>query len=114
MTKVLLNKSYGGFGLSDKAFELYLNRSGIAYFKEDYDGVIVYKTSNPDEDLYADEISRKDPILIKIVEELGEEANSYHSDLYIDDIPPGTFYNIVEYDGMECIHTPDMYGWEVA
>jgi hypothetical protein len=110
----LLNKNYGGFGLSDKAFELYLNRSGIVYFKEDYGGVIVYKASSPDEDLYSHDISRKDPIIIKIVEELGEEANSYHSDLYINDIPPGTLYRIFEYDGMECIHTPDMYEWDVA
>lgn len=87
--KVVINRCYGGFGLSQKAREEYLKRSG----KQDDKGFSIY------------DLERTDPILIQIVEELGEEANDFCSDLYIeclDDDMEGC-WSIYEYDGSESI-----------
>jgi len=42
--------------------------------------------------------------LIRVVEELGKEANGQCSDLKIVEIPDGTQYEIDDYDGVESIH----------
>ena len=31
--EIVMNNCYGGFGLSDEAFELYLKKKGIKYYK---------------------------------------------------------------------------------
>ncbi len=46
---------------------------------------------------------RTDPLLIKIVEELGEEANGRCAELKIVEIPDGTDWEIDQYDGLETI-----------
>jgi len=50
------------------------------------------------------DIPRSDPDLVKVVEELGEEANGMCSKLKIVEIPDNVNYEIDEYDGMESIH----------
>ena len=47
---------------------------------------------------------REDPVLIEVVEELGERANSPFSKLVVVDIPDGMEYEIDEYDGLETLH----------
>jgi len=86
MTKIVYNRGYGGFILSDKAIEMYLTISG---------------GKEPDES------NRTDPILIEVVEKLGKEASGLYSCLKIRELPPGTLYRIKEYDGMETIVTRD-------
>jgi hypothetical protein len=46
---------------------------------------------------------RHDPLLIQVVEELGEVAAGSHTTLKIVEIPDGTDYTIEEYDGLEHI-----------
>lgn len=58
--------------------------------------------------------SRKDPVLVQVVEELGEEANGDHASLAIEDVPAGSKYRIDEYDGNERVMQPDDYDWEEA
>ena len=85
--KVLLNKCFGGFGVSKKAFDLFNERSET---KVKYNFEV--------------EEHRCDPILVDIVEELGEEANDSCSKLVIAEIPDEYDYWIEDYDGVESIH----------
>lgn len=57
----------------------------------------------PDESsvLYARDISRTDPTLIAVVEEMGAAANGACAQLRIVEIPDGVDYEISEYDGLE-------------
>ena len=87
--KVAINIVYGGFRLSDKAKSRYKEVSG----KElPWD--------------YWDAIPRHDPHLIKVIEELGEDANKGGGYITIEEIP-GNRYRIEEYDGIETIHCPE-------
>ncbi len=57
MIKVVINKDFGGFGLSDEAEALYKERKGIT-----------------DPDWWYGEMPRDCPVLVQIVEEMGEKA----------------------------------------
>jgi hypothetical protein len=59
----------------------------------------------PDEQyvLNARDIERHDPILIRVVEEMGEAAYGSCADLRVVEIPDGVKYVIEEYDGNEHI-----------
>lgn len=83
--KVVINKCYGGFGLSFAALERYNELS-----------------DNPVE--YAWQISRNDPILVQVVEEMGGLVNSYCSELKVVEIPDDVKWYIDDYDGFEKIH----------
>jgi len=140
MYKVVLNRCYGGFGLSPKAEKLYWERKlgkKIFAYKEDYENKVFTKTEDLDhaksffisfvtedygdyvadylpsnEDLYIGDIPRHDPILVDIVEELKDEANGECSKLVVVEINT-PMYRIEDYDGMESIHTPEDNNWIV-
>lgn len=83
MTRVVINTCYGGFGLSEEAQLLYEKRSGKAYHRY---------------------IPRDDPVLITVVDELGERgASDNYSKLHIVNIPGHTEWTIKECDGKEWI-----------
>jgi hypothetical protein len=48
-----------------------------------------------------DDEHRTDPLLISVIEELGEKANGRYADLKIIEIPDDVKYEIAEYDGRE-------------
>ena len=50
-----------------------------------------------------DDERRADPLLIQVIEELGEEANGNCAEIKIVEIPDGTQWKIEEYDGQEWI-----------
>ena len=121
MTKIVYNDCYGGFSLSDEGFEAYLKRKGIAFVKCDsrYSGFgcNYYKEGHENDDnsyLSDCNMSRNDPDLIAVVEELGEKANGSHADLKIAVVAKGTLYRIDEYDGTESVMTIADYDWETA
>lgn len=62
----------------------------------------------------ARDFDRCDPVLIQVVEELGDAANGRYAKLRIHEVPAGSRYRIDEYDGFESIETPDSYEWSVA
>ena len=131
MKKVILNKCFGGFGLSKEAYELYAKKKGISvfhytqenlkkeiytyatddnrtfdfYFTKDFgDNVYISDEDFKEYFLNLDEKFREDKTLIEVVEELGEKANAFYSNLKIVEIPDDLDYAIDNYDGIETLH----------
>lgn len=107
MTKIAYNTCYGGFSLSRKAVlrarELSGNpRWGDAYIAGDiFEGGELCKSDFG----YIYDVPRHDPVLIQVIEELGEEANGGLAKIALDTVPKGTPYSINEYDGRESVVT---------
>lgn len=110
--KVAINTDFGGFGLSDAAFEKLLDRKGVPFEKsknDRYGMVNYYQPGHLDEndyyispyEFYGD---RADPDLIAVIEEFGSRADSNYSSLKIVEIPDDVDWFIDEYDGRETIH----------
>lgn len=101
-TEVVINGSYGGFGLSEKAIARLLE---LGCTRKQITECLV----NP----YNEEgLLRHDPRLVQVVKELGEEASGSSSDLVIEELPHGTTcYRIEEYDGSESVVTPMRMKW---
>lgn len=84
MAKVVINNCFGGFRLSDDA---------LKYFS-----ILKQETVE-----YAWKINRDDVDLIKVVEELGEEAFGESAQLIIKEVDDQYNWTISEYDGLENI-----------
>ena len=83
--KIVINKCYGGFGLSKEAEELYVQKKNI---------------SGP----LRGDILRNDSVLVEVVETLGDKASGIYSKLKVVEIPDDvTDWRIEEYDGWEHI-----------
>lgn len=124
--KVILNKCYGGFDVSDEAYKLYAKKKGIelyryanevdgyyktdkadrfgSYFTKDFGEKIGAKDFDWSYCLYLDGEHREDPVLVEVVEELGEKASGFCGRLVVVEIPDGLDYVIDEYDGIETLH----------
>ena len=63
---------------------------------------------------YDHDVKRDDPLLVEVVEELGDMANGDCAKLRIAEIPKGCHYRIEEYDGQESVVTRDSYDWNTA
>jgi hypothetical protein len=113
MQKIVINRCFGGFGLSEQAFELLLARKNIEFDKvvdaeRSFANTSYYKSGSPHSDAtYISEYEfyeqRNDPDLIAVVEQLGESANGWAADLVIVEIPAGVNWHVAEYDGLEHI-----------
>jgi hypothetical protein len=110
--KVVINRCHGGFGLSDPAFEKLLERKGIAFEKVETDSSIFgpnyYKAGHVGEDehyisSYSFYEDRSDVDLIAVVEEFGDNADGWASELAIVEIPDDVEWSIEEYDGNEWV-----------
>jgi len=110
--KVAINRCFGGFGISDEAFEKLLDRKGIAFEKEvDPNGSKIMGTSYWKEgmcgkdDGYLSEHEfcgdRSDSDLIAVIEEMGSKVNTPYSDIAIVEVPDDVKWHIHEYDGLE-------------
>lgn len=86
--KVVINTCYGGFGLSDEAEAMWREAKNIP----------------ANEGVYTYDIARDDADLVRIVEELGNSADSTYSALTVVEVPMWVQqkgWHIHEYDGME-------------
>jgi hypothetical protein len=91
---------------------------------EEYDRINKEESANPvspdrferSNNLYFSDrdFERNDPILVQVVEELGDKANGSCAKLRIAEVTAGTLYRIDEYDGFESVETKDSYEWNVA
>lgn len=77
--KIVINRCFGGFGLSSEA----LKRLGRKY---DHD------------------IPRNDPDLVACVEEIGSAADGGFAELSVVEIPDDVDFGIYEYDGLEHVY----------
>jgi hypothetical protein len=83
--KVVVNKCYGGFGLSEKARQM---------LNADIEKVWELEDAK----------NRNNPELINAVETLGDEVNTRSSELKVVEIPEtATDWDIKEYDGFETL-----------
>lgn len=106
--KVVINSDFGGFGLSDEAFERYLELKGIEFARvsRTFGGADYYRAGHIDEDDYYlsyYDIARNDSLLVQVVEELGSRANGRYSSLKVVEIPDNVVWTIEEYDGNEWV-----------
>lgn len=131
MRKIILNKCYGGFELSRKAYELYAKKKGLElytytntiennkckykysdgsdffmiYFTKDFgNNVEISKEDYEKYVLYLSETAREDKTLIEVVEELGKKASGRCGELKIVKIPDNAFFIIDNYDGIETLY----------
>ena len=130
--KIVINRSFGGFDLSNDAIQLYIKKKNLKLYSDDdehyyYVPVEEYHKQLDSEnleyqkqrkglpnnfkgyrsnDMYwnIETIKRNDPCLVEVVEELGQKANGYHSKLKVVTIPDDVRYDINDYDGMESVH----------
>ncbi len=98
--KIVINRCYGGFGLSPRAIALFRR---IERVKPDDEANHEY--------FCAFDIPRDHPTLIKIVEKLGEAAGDDGTKLKIVEVPDDVNWYIEEYDGLE--HVAERHrAWE--
>jgi len=102
--KVVINRCYGGFGLSFEACKLIAERKGWTLATDDYDRDYFIPELDKDQRLDPWDLERNDPDLIAVVEKLGENADGFGSELKIVDIPDDIKWYIYNYDGMETVH----------
>lgn len=84
--KVVINKCFGGFNLSDEA-----------------EGMLRERWPECPDHLGSDPGVRANPELVSVVEELGGKANARFSSLKVVNVPDDAKWHIEEYDGLECV-----------
>jgi hypothetical protein len=139
MTKVVYNACYGGFSLSKEACQRYWDIKGQQVWIEDdtqfkslglftvwlvppserreqkewssmtMDERVAYNRAHSEQTWYYNNVSRHDPVLVQVVEELGEKASGICAKLAIDEVNGP--YRIDEYDGNESVMTSGDYNW---
>ena len=136
--KLVINKCYGGFGLSEAAYEKLIEwgvpaRKYIEQVREHGTGLFLPQPANEGEVIFDRELTppeedsfsalyhqyksvqsrywecwtretRNHPLVVRVVEELGAEANGRHANLAVVEIPDDVRYEIDEYDGIESVH----------
>jgi len=92
MRKIVINKCYGGFSLSDEAERLLFKKADPLLY-----GGFDIKESR------VCNMPRHHPLLVEVVEELGSKSWGDYAELKIVEIPEDVEWEIIEYDGIEYI-----------
>lgn len=107
--KIVICECHGGFGLSDKAIEYYGELKNLSLVKQvgkyfNLTGLDWYVGEiNDDNYFHSRSIPRDDADLVRVVEELGKEADGKYAELKVVEIPDGVEWEIEEYDGAEWV-----------
>jgi len=94
--KIVLNKDFGGFGLSRAAWDLLLK---LGYKPSEAEKELAEYAKNGTLETYGYDIPRDEPLLIEVVERLGDKASCTLSKLKVATIT--IEININDYDGKE-------------
>lgn len=78
-------------------------KEGEAFYSMEMPERKAYNKKYSEQTWYYRDVERHDPVLVQVVEELGDAASGRHSELRIVDIPDDVEYSIEEYDGKEHI-----------
>jgi hypothetical protein len=105
---IVINTQHGGFGLSYEAAVMYLEQSQIPYTlteRNDRNSTQVYGPQIiVNGQAWSDrDVDRSDPVLVRVVQELGDQANTRFATLKIVRIPADVDWSIEEYDGREWV-----------
>jgi len=110
---VVVNGCWGGFGISQAAYQR-LIEWGVPVIDysddtEDVEGEIIYRgglSFNAPDYLWDCWLSdnRSHPLLVRVVRELGKEADGEHAKLRIVEVPSDAEWYIHDYDGQESVH----------
>lgn len=136
--KIMYNDCYGGFGISGFAkieyakrvlhepFKVYssaysdkeLTEAEIAELSEEPNLHAIHIIKNNGEEFrfpnwWWDQSSRRDPILLSLLEEYGSrKISSYGSSIQIEELDETDLWKIIEVeDGLEEVRTLDLNGW---
>lgn len=101
MHKVVYNACYGGYGISEQGAE-WLLANGASPEK--------VRIHHDEWGYVACDLERHDPLLVRMVEELGEQANGSHAQLRVLTMEQ-PLYRIREYDGSESVEEPRHIRW---
>lgn len=98
MGKVVINRCFGGFGLSEEGERRFRELNGMS----------------ANEQLEVWMIDRQNDILVQVVEELGPRSWGDYAQLAVVEVPTGVHFRITEYDGREGIELRDLTDWQVG
>jgi len=70
---------------------------------------IAYNKAHSEQTWYDRDVDRHDPVLVQVVEELGDKASGKYAKLAIAQVSGP--YRIDEYGGFESVETPGNYEW---
>jgi hypothetical protein len=102
--KVVINRDFGGFSLSDEAIRLYAEKKGLKLKSRQSSRLTNYYFEEDGKFFDDRDLSRDDPILVEIVETLKpKKASGQYASLKVVEIPGDVVWEIKEYDGMEHI-----------
>jgi len=82
--KIVINKCWGGFGLSQAGEQELGRRLGLV-----------------EDSFYADDIKRNNPDLVEMIEENASLYSGDHAQLYVVEVPDDVEWYIHDYDGIE-------------
>jgi hypothetical protein len=94
--RLVLNKRYGGFGISEEAWNLLLEKG---YEPTEQELRCAEDTKGRGIQSYGDDVPRDNPILIDVVETLGRKANGRRAQLKVVNVT--LEIDIEDYDGIE-------------
>lgn len=111
--KVVINRCFGGFGLSHDAIMKWSEYSGVKLYpvidnREYFSDYYTHYHTDPShsKDSYWSEynLKRDDPALVRVVEEMGKDSWGNYAELKVVEIPDDVDWYIHEYDGSESVH----------
>ena len=99
VTKIVINRCFGGFGLGELAMMDIADRKGWTLVQKGRSNYF----KSPEGDISDYDIPRDDPDLVATVEMMGEHSWGPYAELLVVEIPDDVKWVIEEYDGREWI-----------
>ena len=135
--KVVINKCFGGFSLSKEAMIEIYKRGGKGvrlldpseYYGSSEDWEKKLKEDQSKEwgpDIYEEKVLHSEysntykgdlrncPVLVSVVEEMGEKANGGSANLKVVEIPDDVEYGVDDYDGMNELEADTEWRYETS